>query len=63
LDLTVFLTPNKELDKPNILIQLKKEGTLTRLYGFSNTFQTIVFHVDDKENFKEMLEQKLNILS
>ncbi len=58
-DTTIAMSPIEDLDKPNILIRLKKEGTLSRLYGFNKTFQTIVFHVDDKENFKETLDQKI----
>ena len=45
-----------EIDSYNVILRLKNQQTMTGLYGFSKTFKTIAFHVDNKEAFAEKLK-------
>ncbi|MGY3792210.1 hypothetical protein [uncultured Aquimarina sp.] len=53
------LSPLGELDPHNMLIRLKKQSTGTKigLYGIKRNFKAIAFHVDQKNQFKDDLEQ------
>lgn len=44
-----------ELESHNIVICLKNENTLIGLYGVKQKFKNLVFHVDDKNEFKNTL--------
>lgn len=48
-----------ELDSHNMLIRLKEQSTGTKigLYGIKRNFKAIAFHVDQKNKFKDDLEQ------
>ncbi|WP_282044093.1 hypothetical protein [Winogradskyella flava] len=45
------------LEGHNIIIKLKKEHTLTGLYGVKKPFTLIAFHVDNKQEFKNRIER------
>lgn len=47
------------LDSHNMIINLKKENTLTGLYGLKKTYKTLAFHVDEKHKFKIQIEEYL----
>lgn len=53
------LSPLGELDSHNMLVWLKEQstGTKTGLYGIKRSFKAIAFHVDQKNQFKDDLEQ------
>lgn len=50
------LSPFGDLENHNIVIRLKRECTLSGLYGITKTFRTIVLFVDNKDDFKRQLE-------
>ncbi len=50
------MSPFDELDHHNVLIHVKKEHILHRLYGFKKRFKTLALHVDDAAGFKERVE-------
>jgi len=43
------------LESHNIILRLKKENTLTGLYGIQRTFKTLLLHVDKKTEFVDSL--------
>ncbi|MFT5779078.1 MAG: hypothetical protein ACI837_002035 [Crocinitomicaceae bacterium] len=49
----------KEIESPNILLQLTSEATVTSLYGFKKKVKTIAFHVDQRVEFVQALEGNL----
>jgi hypothetical protein len=49
------LSPFGELESHNVVIRLRKQNTLTGLYGIKRKFITLALHVDNKEEFKKML--------
>ena len=56
------LSPLGDFESHNVVIQLKNENTLNRLYGFKKTYKTIALHIDEKEQFKTRLENALQLL-
>ena len=53
------LSPLGDLESHNVLIHLKEENKLQRLYGIKKTFTTIALHVDEKERFEQALRTAL----
>ena len=53
---TVFLSPFYGAEGNNICIELEKEATLTKLYGFKSKYRKIFLHVDEPEAFITLLE-------
>lgn len=51
----------KGAEKPNILLQVKEERTVEKIYGLKKNYRTLVFYVDDKEHFLEILQQKIAV--
>lgn len=45
-----------EIDSYNVILHLKNQHTMFGLYGFTKTFTTIAFHVDDKKRFEASLK-------
>lgn len=54
------LSPFKEMEGHNILIEVQSEWTLTGFYGFKKTFHKILLYLDEPEKFKTGIEEKLN---
>jgi hypothetical protein len=48
-----------ELESHNVVIHLKEENTLIGLYGKKRTFKHLAFHVDDKNEFQNQLNIRL----
>ncbi|EDP70331.1 hypothetical protein FBALC1_06228 [Flavobacteriales bacterium ALC-1] len=48
-----------DLEPHNIVIKLKKENTLTGLYGIKRTYRVLALHVDKKEAFKNLIENTI----
>ncbi|MCH4822084.1 hypothetical protein ML462_02775 [Gramella lutea] len=48
------------LESHNIILHLKKEETLTSLYGKRKNFKIIALHIDDKLKFKEQIDAHKN---
>ncbi|GMN10547.1 hypothetical protein MTsPCn9_24770 [Croceitalea sp. MTPC9] len=48
-----------ELESHNVMIRLKKEHTLTGLYGIKRNFKVLVLHVDNKIEFVNQLNNAL----
>ncbi|MDN5214803.1 hypothetical protein QQ020_22175 [Fulvivirgaceae bacterium BMA12] len=57
--LTKRLSPLGELEGHNVIIKLKRENTLTGLYGIKKKFKVIGFHIDEPNDFKEKIENVL----
>ncbi len=57
--LTRHLSPLKETDSHNVILELKDDHELTGLYGMKRKFRTIAFHIDEKECFQEAVTLKL----
>ncbi len=57
------LSPFGNLENHNIVITLQKEYILNGLYGSKKSFQTLVLFVDQKEDFKTMIENNPNFLN
>jgi hypothetical protein len=51
------------LEPHNIMIKLKKEDTLTGLYGFRKTFKTLLLHIDKPNEFKLKIDSQLLTLN
>jgi len=47
----VLLSPLDLLDSHNMIIDLKKEHTLHRIYGLTKRYSSIAIFVDKKEEF------------
>ena len=47
------------LESHNIIIHLKKESTMTGLYGVKRNFKNLALHVDDKVEFKNQMDNAL----
>lgn len=58
--LTRTLSPLGELESHNVIIRLKKENTLSGLYGSKKPFTTLGLHIDEANTFKEKLEKALS---
>jgi hypothetical protein len=56
---TKRLSPLGELESHNIIIRLNKPNVLNGFYGIKKEFKTIVFHVDNRDEFKTQLENTL----
>ena len=48
-----------ELESHNVIIRLKKEGTLVGLYGIQRKFKNLAVYVDDKIEFKNRIQNAL----
>ena len=48
-----------ELESHNIIIRLKEENTLVGLYGIKRKFKNLAFYVDDKNEFKNRINNAL----
>lgn len=53
------LSPLGELESHNIVIRLNKENTISGLYGIKRRFKTLALYVDNKEEFKNRVENAL----
>lgn len=52
-----------ELESHNVIIRLKQENVLTGLYGIKKKYKNLVLHIDDKTEFKNQINNILNIPS
>lgn len=52
----IALSPFHMLDPHNVIIHLKEEQTLSRIYGLTKKGSTIVFYVDEKERLRDAIE-------
>jgi len=50
------LSPLGELESHNVVIRLKKENTLSGLYGIKKKFTVLAFYIDNKQEFKNKIE-------
>ena len=57
---TRHLSPLQDMDPHNVVIQLKESQVLEGFYGLKKSFKIIALHVDDKNRFKQILDQKLS---
>ena len=48
-----------ELESHNVIIRLKAENTLTGLYGMKSNFKALALHVDNKNEFKNRIDNML----
>jgi len=53
------LSPLRDLESHNVVINLKKESTLYGLYGIKSTYTTLAFYVDDEVRFEGELKKAL----
>lgn len=54
------LSPLDVLDSHNIIIDLKEEHTLNRMYGLTSEFMSIAIYVDEKDRFVEHLTRLIH---
>ena len=55
------LSPLGELESHNVIIQLKNENEMVGLYGMKKKFMAIGFHIDKPKEFKEKIENALQL--
>ncbi|BDD12112.1 hypothetical protein FUAX_45440 (plasmid) [Fulvitalea axinellae] len=55
-ELTRTLSPLGENESHNVIIRLKRENTLTGIYGFRKEYKVLGLHVDKPGDFQEKLE-------
>ena len=53
------LSPLGDMERHNLIIRLKKENTLTGLYGVKKKFRALALHVDDDLGFKTQMDAVL----
>ena len=56
-------SPLGDMEKPNIMIKLHHKSKMSRLYGFKRKYQTLYFHVDAPDEFKEKADAELAAFS
>ena len=57
------LSPLGDLESHNVIIHLKKVSELSGLYGIKKRFKTIALHLDEPNDFKEMIENSVKRIS
>ncbi|MTI20069.1 hypothetical protein E1176_03460 [Fulvivirga sp. RKSG066] len=57
--LTRTLSPLRDLESHNVIINLKRENTLQGVYGIKKNFKTIGLHIDEPHDFIEEIEKAL----
>ena len=58
----VTLSPFSELESHNVVIHLKKTGTLSGFYGIKKSFSTLLLHLDDASGFKTEIDKSLSAI-
>lgn len=58
-NLTRSLSMFGKLEGHNIVIRLKRESKISGLYGINRKFITIALHVDNKDDFKRQIEERV----
>lgn len=53
-------SPLGELESHNVIIYLKEQSKFTSLYGFSKKYTSLAFFVDNKFEFKKIIEKNCN---
>ena len=48
-----------ELESHNVIIRLKNENTLIGLYGIKKKFKVLALYIDDKNEFKNQIDNAL----
>jgi len=61
-DTTRHLSPLQDMDPHNVVIRFKELQVLEGFYGIKKSFKTIALHVDSKNRFKQILDEKLSEL-
>lgn len=56
----VHLSPFKDMEGHNILIELHEEMDLNGFYGIKKSFQKLLIYVDEPEKFLEQLNDQIN---
>ncbi len=56
---TRHLSPLKEADSYNVVLEVKEEQELLGIYGLKRGFKKLAFHVDEKEKFFDTLMSKI----
>ena len=59
---TRHLSPFKEIDGHNVVVELEDTLTIVGFYGIKKQAKTLAFHVDEKERFVEILQSELDQL-
>ena len=49
-----------DLEQTNTKITLKQEETLNGFYGFTSKYNSLLFYVDERDEFKKLIEQNDN---
>ncbi len=52
-----------DLESHNVVIRCNRSQTMQGIYGITKSYTTLALHVDDKEGFKEMLEERMQLLN
>jgi len=52
-----------DLESHNVIIRCNESQVMNGIYGITKTYSTLALHVDDKEGFKKMLEDRMQMLN
>ena len=55
------LSPLGNLEQHNIIIRLHEKTTLNGIYGLKKEFEILAFHVDEKVDFKNQIQKRIEI--
>lgn len=58
-NITKKLSPLRDFESHNVVVNLKNEVVLLGLYGFKSTYKTLAFYVDDKDRFEKELKKAM----
>ncbi|WP_338764683.1 hypothetical protein WAF17_00075 [Bernardetia sp. ABR2-2B] len=53
------LSPLGNLEQHNVIIRLYKKAKLNGIYGINKEFEVLTFHVDEKVDFKNKVQEKI----
>lgn len=60
---TRHLSPLKDADSYNVILEVNTSHEISGLYGLRRTFDKLAFHVDEKEKFYEAIKARLTVRS
>jgi len=53
------LSPLGNVEQHNIIIRLHEKAKLNGIYGINKEFEVLAFHVDEKVDFKNKMQEKI----
>ncbi|MDN5205031.1 hypothetical protein QQ008_26820 [Fulvivirgaceae bacterium BMA10] len=56
------LSPLKDMEPHNVILSLKSPQEILGIYGKKSEYQTLLLHIDKKEDFKQALEDQIALI-